>query len=114
MATTDEIHVGDIGTVFVITVKEGTTPVDISGAAVKEILIQRRDKTVIEVTDAEFATVSYGGAGDGSDGKLMYAAVAGDLSIKGDYKIQAIIQLANGLWHSSIEEFTVYENITVP
>ena len=110
MATDEEIHVGDIGTVFVVTIKEGTTAVDISNALQRILYIQRKDRTMITINPASFASGDYG-AGDGTDGKLMYTSVLGDLTIKGTYKIQAKVEMPNGQWYSSIASFDVYVNL---
>lgn len=103
MATTEEVHIADIGTRIIITVKEGTTIVNLATASTKKIRIKRKDGTVIDV-DADLYT-------DGVDGKLTYLTKSGDLAGKGEYKIQVYLVFPSGTWHSSIETFTVSENI---
>jgi hypothetical protein len=104
MATcVQEIHLGDIGTVFEITLKDCDTPVNVSTATTKQIIFQKPDKTNLTKT-ATFST-------DGSDGKIRYVTVASDLSVKGTWKIQAKVVMPSGTWSSNIETFKVYENL---
>ncbi len=100
----EEIHVGDVGTIFEVTLKDGDDAVDISAATTKQLIFRTPDgKTVVE-HDAEFVTT-------GVDGKIKYTTVADDLSVEGVWKIQAYIVLADGAWRSSVEEFQVYANL---
>jgi hypothetical protein len=100
---TEEIHVGDIGTVFEIVFKDGTSTVDISGATVKNIIFCKPDDTT--VTQAGTFTT------DGTDGLLKYTTVTGDLDIRGLWKIQGFITTTDGSWYSSTGLFEVYSNI---
>jgi hypothetical protein len=99
-----EIHVGDIGTVFTITIKDGSSAVDVSTATTKEILVTKPDGT--EVTwAASFVT-------SGADGKIKYTtASAGDLNQVGAYRIQAHIVFLTGDWHTDIGDFYVHGNL---
>jgi hypothetical protein len=70
MATcVQEIHLGDIGTVFEVTLKDCDVIVDISTATEMYIIFQKPDGTKLTF-DAEFTT-------DGEDGKLQYVTVDG-------------------------------------
>src|SRR5512146_583139 len=100
---TEEIHVADVGTQLIFTVKDGSVVVNLSGATVKKIRIQRKDRTIIDV-DATLLT-------DGTDGKLYYILTDTDVTMKGDYKAQVYLEFPSGKWHSSISTFTVAENI---
>lgn len=99
-----EIHVGDIGTVFEVTIMDGATAVNISGATTKELIFQLPDKTTKLTKTAVFKT-------DGVDGKLKYTTVAGDLSVAGSWQLQAYIVLTTGGWRSDIGPFTVFSNL---
>jgi len=100
-----EIHVGDIGTVFEINLKDCEDIVDISTAITKEIVFKKPDvdKTVV-IKDAVFKT-------DGTDGIIQYITILDDLDIKGTWYIQAIVQLPTGNWSSDISKFKVYSNL---
>lgn len=100
---TEEIHVGDIGTIFRITVNSDSSPLDISAASTKQIIFRKPDGNIM-TKDAAFYT-------DGTDGIIQYATLEDDLSIAGTWKIQALVALPSGNWRSSISEVTVYANL---
>lgn len=102
----EEVHVGDIGTVFVVEFREKGKVLDISGATVKKIIFNKtkakNTKTVVQ--DAEFYT-------GGTDGRIKYASVLDDIDIDGTWEIQGYIELPDGKWYSSTAEFEVYPNL---
>ena len=99
----NEIHVGDIGTIFEVTLKDGTAIVDVSGATAKSILLTDADNVVTEHT-AAFKT-------DGVDGVIQYVTIAADLANAGGWKIQGRVTLATGTWSSDIAKFKVHANL---
>ena len=99
----DEIHLGDVGTVFEITVNDGASVVDISSATTKEITFRKADSTE-SVETAAFTT-------DGTDGKIRYTAVADDLDVVGVWNIQAKIIMPAGTWYTDVGNFRVHENL---
>jgi hypothetical protein len=106
MIVKPEIHVGDIGTVFEATIKDGTEIVPVNGAIAMKLLFRKPNLTVIE-RNAVLVN-------DGLDGKIKYTTVdANDLDQKGVWKIQGFVQLPSGSWHSDTYNFTVYENLVV-
>ena len=58
----NEIHLDDVGTKFLVTVKDGSSVVDISSAGTKQILIKKPSGTKLTKT-ATFNS-------DGTDGKM--------------------------------------------
>jgi hypothetical protein len=96
------VHVGDVGTVFEVTVKEGSTVVDISTATVKSFVCRKPSGAVVTWT-AEFAT-------NGTDGKLRYTTAEDDLDRAGDWRMQAYIEMPTGAWHSDEATFKVAAN----
>lgn len=100
----EEIHKGDIGTVFEVTVKDDEIAVDISGVSVKKLKFVKPGKTVV-VQDAVFKT-------DGTDGILTYTTIADDLNAAGAWSVQAYIEWAAG-WkgHSDVLDFDVHGNV---
>lgn len=98
-----QIHVGDIGTQLVITVYDDGNVVDISGASVVNIIIRKPDGTS-EIKTANLYT-------DGTDGKMVYVAIAGDFNIAGNYKIQGKVMVATGTYYTSIGTFKVHCNL---
>ena len=99
----DEIHLNDIGTVFTVTLKDGTSIVDISTATTKIIIFGKPDGTSVSQTGT-FTS-------DGIDGKVYYTTVANDLNQCGWWKIQAYIINSSGTWKADIGNFEVHGNI---
>lgn len=100
----NEIHNGDIGTIFEVTLKDGTVLVDLSGATTKEILFLPPNKA-LKTKTAAFKT-------DGTDGIIQYTTLAADLDQAGKWKLQAHVVLPTGEWKSDIAEFRVHKNLT--
>lgn len=99
----EEIHVGDIGTVFEYTVKDAGVVVDISSATVKEITFKKPDGTKLVVT-ANFTS-------DGTDGKIRYAILTGQLNKAGIWDIQGKVVITAGTWYTDISQFQVHLNL---
>ena len=99
----NEIHVGDIGTIFEFTVKDGTAVVNISTATVKEAKFRKPDCSTITRTLA-FKT-------NGADGIVKYTCLASDLDQPGEWKAQVRVVMPTGEWHSDWAEFSVYRNL---
>ena len=92
------VFVGDVGTVFEATLKEVGVVVNISSATAKQLIFERPDGSTFTVT-ASFTI-------DGTDGKLQYTILVGDLNIAGLWSWQAKVTLASGgPFHSETKEF---------
>jgi len=101
-----EIHVGDIGTVFIFTVyDESSQIVDLSTATQMSIIFHKPDGSRLKKTPLFYT--------DGKDGKIKYTAVSGDLNMQGTWQIQAILTFSSGKWSSNVGSFTVYANVYV-
>lgn len=104
MTTANEIHFNDIGTEFKVTLKDGDAAVvDVSTALMMSIVFKAPSGATKEMV-AEFDT-------DGTDGVIKYITEDGDLDELGTWRIQAVIDLPSGTWHSDIEKFKVYANL---
>lgn len=99
-----EVHIDDVGTLFILTVKDDGVAVDISGASSLVILIQKPD-SVSHTKTGSFYT-------DGTDGKMKYTSISGDFNQVGLHKIQAVVSMGSGVYHSSVSDFRVHRNIT--
>jgi hypothetical protein len=99
----NEIHYGDIGTVFERTIVDGTTPVDVSSASVKQLLFSKPSGMLLTKA-AVFTT-------DGTDGKVRYTTIAGDLDTLGWWHLQVHIEMPGGKWSSDIDAFEVHGNV---
>lgn len=98
-----EIHVGDIGTEFRVTVKDNDVVVDVSSATVLNMIFRKPDGTLL-TTNADLYT-------DGTDGIIYYRAVYGDLDQPGIYKLQAYVEISGGSYYSSIGSFKAVCNL---
>lgn len=103
MATVDELHVGDVGTVLRLSIKDGRVALDCSTATLMRLIVVRKDRTTF-TENLSFLT-------DGVDGKLVYTTKAGDLTVKGDYKIQVYLEFGANHWHTNEAVIPVAENI---
>ena len=103
---TCHIRVGDIGTVFIVTVIDCDTglPIDVSAATTKTIKLLLPDLSVLEKA-ASFTT-------DGTNGKIQYTIASGDLSQSGRWKIQGYVVDSGYTNHSAVEEFNVLANLS--
>jgi hypothetical protein len=103
MPIIEEIHNGDIGTIFELTVYDGSTVVDLSSALELKIIFGKPSGATL-TKDASLVT-------DGTDGKIEYTTVNGDIDEDGYWTLQVYIRLATGNWRSNIIDFKVYENL---
>lgn len=101
-----EIHQNDVGTRFLITVKDGGAPVNISGVSggsVHQLNFRKPSDTVINRN----ATLrDYG-----ISGVMFYDTIAGDLDEAGVYKLQAKVVIPSGTYFTDIYTFKVHSNI---
>lgn len=95
------IHVGDVGTEFVVAVTdEDGSAVNISAAAPMLIFLTKPDGTVLAKTAVLDTT--------GTNGLMKYVTVAGDLSAPGRWKIQGRVTLGGSRWSTREAAFTVF------
>ena len=99
----NEIHKSDVGTIFRATIQDSTFTVDVSAAGTKQLKFRKPSGTVVTQT-AAFTT-------DGTDGRIQYTTVSGDLDSTGQWSWQAYVALAAGTWHSSVSYFDVHPNL---
>jgi len=100
----NEIHLGDIGTIFDVTVMDGTTAVNISTATVKSFILKKPDGSSVTKT-AAFKVL-------GVDGVLTWTTTATtDLDQAGTWSLQVYIEMPTGKWHSDTYSFVVYLNL---
>ena len=98
-----EIHYGDIGVNFNITVMNGTAVLNVSNANSISIIFQKPDSSDLTKT-AALTT-------NGTDGKIKYTTVAGDLDQIGTWQIQARVDFGASVFSTDIQKFKVYRNI---
>lgn len=98
-----EIHEGDIGTKLLITITDDGNIVDISSASSLSIFIKKPNGTLL----SRSGTLET----DGTDGKMYYITVVGDLDQAGIYKLQGHVTLLNGSYFTSTATFKVHCNL---
>lgn len=101
-----EVHVGDIGTCFRLTVLRNDGTVESQLGSATKIQVILKDPAGTKTTNT--ATLS----GTGSDGKMQYTTTATtELATAGTWQIQGYIELGSGKWHTSIASFNVASNL---
>jgi len=98
-----EIHVNDIGTRFLATIKDCGDIVNISNASVISMTFKKPSDTVIYRSGTLLT--------NGADGKVYYDTVAGDLDEPGLYKLQGRVALPSGTYYTDIYSFQVSCNL---
>jgi hypothetical protein len=100
----NEIHLNDIGTIFEVTLQDDTVAVDLSTATTLEMVFLKPSGTKVTQTAAL--------SGDGTDGKIRYVSVSGDLDETGVWDLQAHVVLdSDNEFRSSRSQFRVYPNL---
>ena len=106
-----EIHLNDIGTKFVITVKDGGETVDISNGNVSSRSIMFRKPSDIVITKVG----AVDGDGSSTSGVMHYTALPDDLDEVGFWKLQGKIEFdgvdATGTFYTDINTFQVHCNL---
>ena len=103
---TTYIHKADIGTIFELTITtEAGVAIDVSTATIKFIYLQKPDGTKLKKT-AVFVT-------DGTNGKIKYTAVAGDIDQVGDWQIQGYVETSDGKFFTRKTKFEVLPTLYV-
>jgi len=100
-----EIHQDDIGTRFLLTVKDGTEVVNISGATSLRLDIRKPSTTVVNREPLRFDD------GSSVSGVMYYDTVSGDLDEVGKYKLQGVVTLPSGTYHTDVHTFKVHCNL---
>ena len=100
-------QVGDVGVQLVVQVlDQDGVPVDVSTASSLVIRIGYPDGTSADRTASLLTT--------GTDGRIKYLTISGDLPQAGDHSIQARVTIAGSLKSSQLGMFVVNQNIVDP
>ncbi len=106
------VRLNDIGVVFTVTITEPDPDnpdilivKDISLATTLEIILQKPNPDLTKVVKvAVFST-------DGTDGKMTFTSIAGDLDVAGRWSLEGEVTLPTGLFRSDRDRFDVEEII---
>lgn len=100
----ETVRVGDVGTVLEIVVFDENGPVNLQFSNTKEILFQKPTLGFI-TRPAQFVT-------DGTDGRIFYVTVPGDLDEAGEWKMQGRVEVPGvGIFKTEICTFFVEPGI---
>ena len=103
----EELHYNDTGTVIMTTINDcvsgKSSPLDVS-EAVSVSLVLKSPSGTSSAKPAVFDT-------DGSDGKVKYTTVSGDLNEIGTWRMQVLVNFATSSFRSNVKTFKVYENL---
>jgi hypothetical protein len=102
--TNPEIHMGDIGTEFIITIHDENDYIQDLSLATTFELIFISSANIIKSRIPHFYT-------DGKDGILVYTFANGDLDVHGLWHYQIKIAFPSSVWSTNVEDFKVYPNI---
>jgi hypothetical protein len=98
------IHNGDVGTIFRLTITDTAgTPIDVSTATVKYINFQDPSGVRMQKTAAFYT--------DGSDGKIQYTTVSGDIDMVGTWQIQGYVETSLGKFWTEKDLFKVHSTL---
>lgn len=94
----------DIGTQIVDTlIDQDGQIIDLSPATIRRMVFRKADGSVSTVTASNLT--------DGTDGKLVYTTIAGDLDQIGKWVQQSYIVLPTGQWFGPLNPFVVNPNL---
>jgi len=103
----EELHYNDIGTVILTTINDCvsgvSSPLDVS-SAISVSLVLKSPSGISNTKTASFNT-------NGSDGKIKYTTVDGDLNEVGTWRMQAVVNFPTSSFRSNVKTFRVYENL---
>jgi hypothetical protein len=99
----DEVHLGDIGTIIRISITEQGDPLDLTDASVIKIKMERKDRSTLFVDGAVY--------GNPLNGQVQCVSDDTYFTIKGKTTGQVYLEYPSGQWHTSEFEFEVFENI---
>jgi hypothetical protein len=101
MSRSIELHVGDVGTEIVISLVDGTTPVDLTALTSAVIKVQRPDRTSVDIAASVLGAVA--------DGKLVGVVPSGTFTTRGNYSFQAYLIMGAQIMHSQSVKVRVSE-----
>ena len=102
--TTIYVHNGDVGTIFRLTIKDTAgAAIDVSTASVKYIYFQDPSGVKTQKTAAFYT--------DGTDGKIQYTTIAGDIDKVGTWHVQGYVETSLGKFWTEKDSFKVYSTL---
>lgn len=113
MATTGDVHVGDVGTLYKAKIQDGGVPFPDMAAATVGLITWKTPSGLMERDFGDGVTVTT----DTVDYYLEYIMIESDIAdglhaLKGNYSWQGYVEFPGGQkYHTNIETFTVEKNL---
>lgn len=103
MAASEEIHIGDTGTVYRYHITDLGVDVDLSAKTTLEV--KQTQPSGTSLTHALSFTT------DGTDGRCEFTSTSATWPVEGTYSEQVRLVDPSGEWRSNINKFKVYANL---
>lgn len=101
----DEIHVGDKGTQFTVTLYDGTSVVDLSASTGLTVEFKKPDGTIVTGTTSI--------TGSGTAGTFTFTAdTTTTWAADGKWRMQVVASFSTSKFRSDIYEFRVFPNLS--
>jgi hypothetical protein len=98
------MRVGDVGTKIISQIVDQAGEIIPIGSAITLLMkLRKPDGAVIPKTPTLLT--------DGTDGKLVYTTISGDIDMAGTWKVQTSVLMASGSWHTTIDFIDVDANL---
>lgn len=97
-------HLNDVGSVLEITIFNGIVPMNLSQATQLQLQLRKPDGSANILRTAQKVT-------DGTDGKICYTWIAGDLDMAGTWRLMIYIEAPGFALHSDILRFDIDKNL---
>ncbi len=102
----EQVQLSAIGVAIVCTLTEDGSAVDVSAVTTKQVILKKPDSAGTVVTKTASFTNS------GTDGKIQYTTIAGDLDTVGIWQVQGAVIFSGGFnGRSDIQQFEVKPNL---
>ena len=99
----EELHVGDVGTTILVTIKDDGSAVDVSSASPITYTFCRPDGSTFTKTGSLNTS--------GTDGKVKYVTTSGVIDVAGKWRYQVTVTISGSTWNSDIGTLTVHKNL---
>lgn len=100
----ESIQKSAIGVAIICTITEDGTAVNVSTVSTKQVILQKPDGTSVTKT-ASFTNT-------GTDGKIQYTTISGDIDTIGIWGVQGAVIFSGGFnGRSDVQQFEVKDNL---
>lgn len=104
----ETIQVGDEGTVFEFPITDEGGVLSLANAVVLQVKFRKPKAGLLEAETVIKTAIL---VTNGTDGKIKYTTIAGDIDRAGRWSVQAYIELPDWKGHSEVKIFQVKDNL---